>query len=332
MCVASTSALPVTCVFFTRSDPARSTSPAWRPPCGRPRPRRAALVHGEHAVRPRGRLVQDVVGDGAVALACEEKTQRLGFVAALLFREVLHLHLAVAVHHADEVRVRHDLVRQQVVHPLVVNLQVRHARARAPQRRPSRGAAGPRDARRADRRRVACRSRPWRRGVGWCGLARARLAVRENGAVVPGEHALAHLRGALCEHGLLRRGVQDGVELELDRKSHSRPLMSPCRVSGSPKPCDCPRRRCAGHVCHGGRLSGEPGRSQAPSRATTRGSEARRRWEPALVRGRRASRIEAPVDLKRGKEPSARERDGGGARTHRKDSAAPLVGQAADTL
>ena len=81
-------------------------------------------------------------------------------------------------------------------------------------------------------------------------------------------------------------------------------------------------------MCHGGRCQERRVVRRREARATTRGSEARRRWEP--VARPRTSRLadRSARRPKRGKEPSARERDGGGARTHRKDSAAPLVGRA----
>ena len=184
-------------------------------------------VDGEDAVRSTGRLVQDVRRGGAVSLAREEVRQRLSLVGAVLFGQALDDRLASArprgerlgearvvdpVHDLQIIRLRH-VVGEEIVHDVVVNLEVRHPDldllVAAQLGLVKEVVDRPRD----DAALVVRGGDVAAHGVRLTG---ARLSVREDRAVVTREHVIAHVRGAGAEDGLLAGVQQDVVEAELD--------------------------------------------------------------------------------------------------------------------
>eukprot|EP00982_Pelagococcus_subviridis_P009496 30927-Pelagococcus_subviridis.AAC.6 len=197
MYFASASVFPLTSVFFTRSDPARSTRFTF-------------------ALRPRGRHVHRRLRDGAVRVAQEEQVQRVLLGFATMRAQILQVKVpGVVLSHADPRQVlerfRVVLRVEQVVALVLVNFHVRHVHLVLPVRLLRDVRVQSRDGPRDDPAvGVPLDAAGYRER-----LPASRLPVREHGAVEPIERAGDHLRRASLEDlVLLRVRREHAVELE----------------------------------------------------------------------------------------------------------------------
>ena len=213
---------------LNRSEPARSTRLAATRLGGRAGARGHRQREREDGVRARRRGVDRGGGDDAVLLRLCHQLLQLGRREDATLGEPLHVDAARL--RPPQLELGAALRLEQVVEPLVVQLGVRDedARALVHRRALEQLAPKPRD----DAGLVGRAEHRVR-------LARARLAVREDGAVVPVEERLHRLRDERVVHRVLRLLRP---ERAVEREDRARRQIGPNRSRRRPRRRPSPRR------------------------------------------------------------------------------------------